>query len=53
MRIGVLPLARPTFDVPFAEEMAAGAFAALEAANVTTVRSPAELGSAIAERLGA
>jgi succinyl-CoA synthetase alpha subunit len=28
-------------------------FAALEAANVTTVRSPAELGSAIAERLGA
>ena len=28
-------------------------FAALEAANVTTVRSPAELGSAIAERMGA
>jgi succinyl-CoA synthetase alpha subunit len=26
-------------------------FAALEAANVTTVRSPAQLGSAIAERL--
>ena len=22
MRIGVLPLARPTFDVPYAEEMA-------------------------------
>ncbi len=31
MRIGVLPLARPTFDVPFAEEMAATAFAALDA----------------------
>lgn len=33
MRIGVLPLARPTFDVRFAEEMAAGAFAALDAAG--------------------
>jgi len=33
MRIGVLPLARPTFDVPFAEEMAATAFAALDAAG--------------------
>lgn len=30
-RIGILPLARPTFDVPFAEETAALAFAALEA----------------------
>jgi L-fucose isomerase-like protein len=30
-RIGILPLARPTFDVPFAEEMAASAVAALEA----------------------
>jgi L-fucose isomerase-like protein len=30
MRIGVLPLARPTFDVPFAEENAAKAFAALD-----------------------
>jgi succinyl-CoA synthetase alpha subunit len=30
---------------------AADKFAALEAANVTTVRSPAELGSAIAKRL--
>src|SRR5215212_7632932 len=29
-RIGVLALARPTFDVPFAEEMAARAFAALD-----------------------
>jgi acyl-CoA hydrolase len=32
---------------------AADKFAALEAARVTTVRSPAELGSAIARRLGA
>jgi L-fucose isomerase-like protein len=31
LTIGVLALARPTFDVPFAEEMAARAFAALEA----------------------
>jgi hypothetical protein len=31
MRIGVLPLARPTFDVSFAEETAAAAFAALDA----------------------
>ena len=30
MRIGVLPLARQTFDVPFAEEIAAKAFAALD-----------------------
>jgi len=28
--IGVLPLARPTFDVPYAEEMAAACFKALE-----------------------
>ncbi|WP_342358499.1 hypothetical protein [Terrarubrum flagellatum] len=31
LRIGVLPLARPTFDVPYAEEMARGAFASLDA----------------------
>jgi hypothetical protein len=31
---------------------AADKFAALEAARVTTVRSPAELGSAIAKRMG-
>jgi L-fucose isomerase-like protein len=31
LRIGVLPLARPTFDVPFAEEMARLAFASLDA----------------------
>jgi L-fucose isomerase-like protein len=34
---GVLALARPTFDVPYAEEMAGKAFAALDAAQVTTV----------------
>jgi L-fucose isomerase-like protein len=36
-RIGVLALARPTFDVPFAEEMAAKAFAALEKTGNTLV----------------
>lgn len=35
--IGVAALARPTFDVPYAKEMAAGAFAALDAAGVRTV----------------
>src|SRR5688572_14752367 len=34
-RIGVLPLARPTFDVPFAEENAQNAFAALDASGHT------------------
>lgn len=34
---GVLALARPTFDVPYAEEMAGRAFAALDAAGVKTV----------------
>jgi hypothetical protein len=34
-RIGVLPLARPTFDVPFAEENAAKAFAALDVSGHT------------------
>ena len=33
--IGVLPLARPTFDVPFAEEMTAKAFARLDATQHT------------------
>lgn len=33
---GVLALARPTFDVPFAEDMAARAFAALDAAGIAT-----------------
>jgi L-fucose isomerase-like protein len=34
-RIGVLPLARPTFDVPFAEETSQRAFAALDASGHT------------------
>ena len=42
MRIGVLPLARPTFDVPYAEEMAAKAFATLDSAGIQTV-GPREL----------
>jgi len=33
MKLGVLPLARGTFDVPFAEERVAAAFAALERAG--------------------
>lgn len=37
LRIGVLPLARPTFDVPFAEETARAAFAALDAAGCDIV----------------
>jgi len=39
---GVAALARPTFDVPYAEEMARRAFAALEAAGIRTV-GPREL----------
>ncbi|MGL5138489.1 MAG: L-fucose/L-arabinose isomerase family protein, partial [Beijerinckiaceae bacterium] len=42
MRIGVLALARPTFDVPYAEEFAAKAFAGLEAAGHALV-GPREL----------
>lgn len=41
-RVGVLPLARATFDVPFAEEMAARAFAAFAAAGIETA-GPREL----------
>lgn len=41
-RIAVLPLARPTFDVPYAQEMAAAAFAALDRAGIATV-GPREL----------
>jgi L-fucose isomerase-like protein len=37
MAIGVLALARPTFDVPYAEEMAAKAFATLDAAGLKTI----------------
>jgi L-fucose isomerase-like protein len=47
-RIGVLPLARPTFDVPFAEEMAAKAFATLEGAGLTLVGGRALLFDAAA-----
>ncbi len=36
-RIGVVALARPTFDVPFAEQIAAQAFAALDAAGIKMV----------------
>jgi L-fucose isomerase-like protein len=36
---GVAALARPTFDVPFAEEMKNRAFAALEAAGIRTLGS--------------
>jgi L-fucose isomerase-like protein len=37
MKLGVLALARPTFDVPYAEEMASKAFARLDESGVTTV----------------
>jgi len=37
MRYGVAALARPTFDVPFAEAMKERAFAALSAAGIETV----------------
>jgi L-fucose isomerase-like protein len=36
MTIGVLALARPTFDVPYAEEMAAKAFARLDESGLRT-----------------
>lgn len=37
MRIGLLPLGRPTFDVPYAEEKLAAMLACLDAAGVQTV----------------
>ncbi len=37
MAYGVLALARPTFDVPYAEEMAAKAFARIDEAGLRTV----------------
>ena len=37
LRYGVVALARPTFDVPFAEEVKERAFAALDAAGIATV----------------
>jgi L-fucose isomerase-like protein len=46
--IGVLPLARPTFDVPFAEEMAARCFKALDATGHSIVGSRALLFDAAA-----
>lgn len=42
LRYGVAALARPTFDVPFAENMKDRAFAALEAAGISVV-GPREL----------
>jgi len=42
LTFGVAALARPTFDVPFAEEMKNRAFAALEVAGIRTV-GPREL----------
>ena len=42
-RIGVLALARATFDVPFAEEIAAKAFAALDRTGHTLVGTRALL----------
>jgi L-fucose isomerase-like protein len=50
LRIGLLPLARPTFDVPYAEEMAARAFAALEAAGFALSGDRALLFDAAATR---
>ncbi len=46
--IGVMPLARPTFDVPYAEEMAAACFGALEATGHTIIGSRALLFDAAA-----
>ncbi len=37
MAYGVLALARPTFDVPYAEEMAAKAFARIDEAGLKTI----------------
>ncbi len=48
LRIGVLPLARPTFDVPYAEEMARGAFASLDATGATIIGDRALLFDAAA-----
>ena len=50
MRIGVLPLARPTFDVPYAEEMAAKAFATLDSAGIQTVVGHANCSSTLRPR---
>jgi L-fucose isomerase-like protein len=50
MRIGVLPLARPTFDVPFAEAQADAAFTALDATGHELVGPRALLFDAAATR---
>jgi L-fucose isomerase-like protein len=50
---GVLALARPTFDVPYAEEMAAKAFAALDAAGIATIGPRGLLFDADAARVAA
>ena len=42
LTMGVAALARPTFDVPFAEQMKESAFAALAASGIETV-GPREL----------
>ena len=41
MRLGVLAIARPTFDVPFAEKKAEAAFQNLRASSFDVVGSPA------------
>jgi L-fucose isomerase-like protein len=53
MRLGVLALARPTFDVPYAEEMAAKAFARLDESGVSIVGPRALLFDADAARQAA
>ena len=39
MRVGILPLGRPTFDVPFAEEKLAAMLARLDVAELNVVGS--------------
>ena len=53
MRLGVLALARPTFDVPYAEELAAKAFAQLDHSGITTVGPRTLLFDADSARLAA
>jgi L-fucose isomerase-like protein len=53
MRLGVLALARPTFDVPYAEEMAAKAFAQLDHSGIQTVGPRTLLFDADSARLAA
>jgi L-fucose isomerase-like protein len=53
MPYGVLALARTTFDVPYAEEMAAKAFAALDTARLKTIGPRELLFDAVAARKAA